>query len=704
MPTTTTASFFLRRVAILTASFGTVLGASLAPMSAHAASTQLTLPVVVAPKAPPLDGALDDTWRGGAHTQLGWNFSQGKEATDGTDVYVVADTTYLYVAFSAKQREPVVATQQANNVGEGSDDEVFVYLWPSGTNGFFYSFSANPRGTRYQSSSENTAFSPDWLARGAVTADGYTVTMRIPLKAIRGDGRGTWLAQFARRKFAASETDTWAHDGAQTNVAQSIYAGSLTGMNAIAKSTRAQPRLAVYGLADAAAASAGGNTSRSGADVSIPITQTASILATVHPDFSNVERDQQSIAPTAFQRSYSEVRPFFTQTANYLDRVNCYGCPGISELYTPAIPTPRRGYAIEGRQGPMSFAAFDAVGDGRIDTSADISATALGNRLAISFDRTTADLTRTAGAAAVHDVVSTASIGVNDLKHFRGYVDYGHEQGTLVTGNAQRYDAGFAYYGKDDFDAISLRKVGASYSPYDGFVQLSDIAGYSAQANHTFRFAPHSRFSTVNLGGFLDRYASSREGTNLVDINVYGSVTTRAKVYASYSVGTSYTRLPGDLLRPFTQTGGSIGYNPNTPTTTSLSYYVGRYADGYLYTTYRQAGFFLAKKTTINLELDSTDWHGDVGTRAKQWLERASATYVLGRDGSVVIGARKIVGAGPPVGTSPLPVLGTNLTFALTERRGNDELYLVYGDASTFRTRPGATLKLIHYFGAQKGT
>jgi hypothetical protein len=43
-----------------------------------------------------------------------------------------------------------------------------------------------------------------------------------------------------------------------------------------------------------------------------------------------------------------------------------------------------------------------------------------------------------------------------------------NEQGTLVTANAQRYDAGIAYFTKDDFDALSIRKVGASYRPYDG--------------------------------------------------------------------------------------------------------------------------------------------------------------------------------------------------------------------------------------------
>jgi hypothetical protein len=34
----------------------------------------------------------------------------------------------------------------------------------------------------------------------------------------------------------------------------------------------------------------------------------------------------------------------------------------------------------------------------------------------------------------------------------------------------------------------------------------------------------------------------------------------------------------------------------------------------------------------------------------------------------------------------------------------HDELYLAYGDASQLSTLPQLVVKLIHYFGAEKGT
>ncbi len=81
----------------------------------------------------------------------------------------------------------------------------------------------------------------------------------------------------------------------------------------------------------------------------------------------NVEVDQQTISPSAFPYQYQEVRPFFSQAGQAFNHtaVSCIQCPQL--LYTPAIPTFHTGYAIEGTQGLLSFSAFDAVGNGRLD-------------------------------------------------------------------------------------------------------------------------------------------------------------------------------------------------------------------------------------------------------------------------------------------------------------------------------------------------
>ncbi len=186
--------------------------------------------------------------------------------------------------------------------------------------------------------------------------------MRIPFSAIRGSGAASWRVQFERDIKANNERDEWASAPGQSSSDQVTDAGLIDGFAVGSKAARAKARVGLYALGQAGPPEYGGDTSRMGADVAIPVTPTASLVATFHPDFSNVETDQQTITPTTFTRFYPELRPFFAQGAHFYDHTLCYECPGAGfyELYTTAIPTPRSGYQLEGTQGPFAFGALDA--------------------------------------------------------------------------------------------------------------------------------------------------------------------------------------------------------------------------------------------------------------------------------------------------------------------------------------------------------
>ena len=161
----------------------------------------------------------------------------------------------------------------------------------------------------------------------------------------------------------------------------------------IAKPPLPKPRVAPYALGEAASRTIGGSTSRVGMDFSIPVAQTASLFGTLHPDYSNVELDQQSISPTVYQRTYSEVRPFFTQAASYYNDFNCSVCSSFrTTLYTPGIPTPAQGYAFEGREGEFGLAAFDAIGDNRTDAAAALDYTSPDTLWSGAFQRVITEL------------------------------------------------------------------------------------------------------------------------------------------------------------------------------------------------------------------------------------------------------------------------------------------------------------------------
>src|SRR5450755_29972 len=358
----------MRRRALLCAM---VAGLLIPASAASAAEMHLgSLSVPHTQTAPPIDGTLDSAaWKTAASATLSYDLRNHASATEGTTVYVMTDDTYLYVGIDARQSIPVRATEHTNGVGLDTDDEVQVDLWPNGTKGFRYKFTSTSIGTHYQYSTENNSFEPEWWSAGRIVTGGYTITMKIPLAVMHGTGSGDWRIQFIRYMPVTNHPFVWSFGPAQTDFNDVNYSGSLSGLPKLA-TLREKARFGIYTLGKAASVAAGGSAIREGADLSIPLIPGTSFVGTLYPDYSNVETDQQTIAPTVFPRIYQEVRPFFTQGANFYSYPNgvCSGCPGVIEFYTPAIPTPREGYAVEGQRGLYSYGMLHTTGIDRDDT------------------------------------------------------------------------------------------------------------------------------------------------------------------------------------------------------------------------------------------------------------------------------------------------------------------------------------------------
>jgi hypothetical protein len=690
--------------------------AAVAPGVAAAAEVQSAAAVSV-PKtdtAPPLAPTANaGAWSGAPSIALGWDVVHGHAASDKTQATIETDGNFLYVRFAAEQKESIVASQRTNNVGSGVDDEVWVDLWPNGTSGFYYQFASTPLGTHFQTSSENTTYEPTWDSAGALIAGGYTVTMKIPLGVIRGaQSGGTWRAQFVRLVHATGEESVWQYGAAQTNPDDVHYAGALN-VPAAQVSSRPKPRVALYGLGTVASQTAGGSTSRAGADISVPVTPTASIYATIHPDFSNVELDQQTIAPNAYQRYYSEVRPFFTQAANFYNNLNCAVCNQTQELYTPAIPTPRDGYAFEGQEGRFGVAGFDAVGDSRQDVASVLDWQSSDQRWAATVQRVAVT------TPTLIDDVTTTGLNWSDRQHLSAYIDYGDDSGTNVLkgDDAQRYAAGggwgsqtFALYG-------SMTKLGDYYNPVDGFVQHAGIAGYGIYSNKIWLFDPNDKLASVALGAVADRYTGTSDGFNQTDNEVLLDVLTKSQIDVQGSIGSDYLRLSDGEMTPISQNGivatyhsgnsqnaGNFGQHGSGAYPTSVTFFTGRFGNGRLDTWLRSTTMKAGTRGTLTLEADTTDQYFSRGTDNIQWFERLSYSYQLGHDSSFALGVRQAIGNAPiPNGGGNCTGKCTNLSFALHLRRPTEELYLGYGDPNDLITLPQAILKLIFYVGAQKG-
>ncbi len=681
-------------------------------MLALASAMMLTVPTVS--NAPAIDGSLQhEQWKSARSVTLDWNLQGHKAAPDSTAAYIESDGKFLYVAFAAKQRAAIVATQHTNDAGEGSDDEVSVYLWPGGANGFLYQFSANPIGTHYQSSSENSGYRPTWWSAGTISSGEYVVTMKIPLVALHGTNAQNWLVQFSRRVEATGDVDVWSYDPNETDPTSSVYAGTMTGIRAVA--VRPKPRVELYNLGSIAGVSAGGSTSRTGLDFSVPYTATSSFYGTIHPDYSDVELDQQSISPTAFRRYYQEVRPFFTQGQAAYNNFDCDLCNGIETLYTPAIPTPRDGYAVEGKQGALTYGAFDAVGKLRDDAAQSLTWHNGNKTLIASVQRVSVN------EPGFGDDATELGASYADHKHLFAYFNYGQDKGTNVLdgSRAQLYDFGSGWSSPTTTFAMTYRRIGQYFDPADGFVWHPDIAGWGAYFAHALLFKDGSPLRSVTFTSVLDRYHNHLGALNQTDQSAGVDVLTRGLIDLSLQLGSSYLRLSDGTFTPVTQnqyavTFGSGAQNSSvnngaqhgqSATPTTLSYATGRFGAGRLNSYSVTSTLRASRRGLVSLELDENNQMLDRGPVYRQWFERVAYTYQAGRDSSFALGVRRIMGIAPVLDSAPTLQEGWNLSAAYHRTfNGTNELYAVYGDASAFSTVPAFIVKWIHYFGSAKGT
>lgn len=693
----------------------------------------LPLLVPVVQTAPPLDpSASGSAWPAASAVTLQWNVAHATTATEPTTVHVATNGTYFYVRFDAVQHEPVIASQHSDDVITGgsninggiawSDDAVWVDLWPTGPGGFQYQFEANPNGSHNEASSENTAFAPQWESHGQTNADGYTVTMAIPLRVVHGAHAGTWRVQFVRYVRSTGALDVWSFEKTQTNPDDAARAGDAS-VPLVSRQPLPKPRAALYGLGDFASKNVSGTGSRFGADYSVPVTQTAAFFGTVHPDYSNVELDQQSISPTVYQRVFSEVRPFFTQAGAYYGNFNCDVCNGFrTTLYTPAIPTPRSGYAFEGKQGAFGLAAFDAIGAGRTDLAGALNYTSDDTHWNASLQHTAANLTPNIAANFSGLVDDTNEGGVSwwNGKYFSTYANYATESGTLVPDSSQGswLDAGGGY-GNQSFALYgAVRKVGSEFNPVDGFDSHPGIAGYALYTARVWTFSPNDFLSSAGISGFLDRYQGVTDGQAQSDNSVLLDLLTKNAFDVQLDSGSDYWRF-GPALTPISQNGGvSLTYHSgmqnnlnNFPahgasaTPTSIAWYTGRYGPGRLDTWFRSSTLRVGSRGSLTLTVDNTaQWMTHKADNV-QWFDGASYSYQVGPSSSFGIGLRRVIGMPPvPNGGGNCVDMCSNVSIAYHLRLHDQEFYIAYGDPNSLVTVPQAILKVIFYVGGQKGT
>ncbi len=671
------------------------------------------------------------------------DFTTRTPAQLATSAYFLYDSTNLYIAFKCARGDlPLTAAQTTNNVGFGLDDDVEFDVDPTDNGARTYSFEATPRGVRYQSSSESSRYDPSWTASAHIGQTAWAVEMIVPLKDLRAESSAvqTWRINFVRHVAARNEDYTWAYDRLQTSLSDSSHWPRLTGIRIPVTAARPASHGDIYALASIGHdreqfqnqfGEFGHQTARLfGLDATYPLTNTLAVVGTLNPDFSNIEVDQQVIAPQEFRRAYTEYRPFFAQGANFLTPGPNIGINTIANtpFYTPSIGTFDRGIKLEGTTRRYALGALEVRGPGLDDE-------------AFGVDRTTADRQLelfTSGVLAHHSDVgddSTLGLGGSISDRTRTYslgLNDQFERGSLVTDTRLAHSmlTTLSYQNQATQAILAYRDIGPQYNPIDGYTQQNDIHGPQAIYLHSGVVkAQHSPVKTYSLVAFGDRYVDRSGAVRQVDAFAQGAATLKNLLSVTVSQQTSglrqyaaaYPAYTGGVQEKFNQTSLALGYRDGTASPVDVSYSFGPYASfcrgtppqalfclangapGFVPSyvtqfsgsTSRQAGRFYS----FAGEVDSTSEQPYGRVRDGQWLRRLALTRSLGTDASFSLGLRTISGTGG------FGVPGTNFAAAFHVKfRNSSQLYFEYGTPAGTATLNRAILKYDLHVGGGIGT
>ncbi len=724
-----------------------------------------SIPAPLAKAPPPLDASIPAaSWSPGAIPAAGGfqDLTTRAPAPHRTNVWMMYDAKNLYVAFHAEQQgTPIVATQSTNDVGFGTDDFVGVGIDTSGNGSQAYFFETTPKGVRYEQASENARYRPQWQAAAAATADGWNAVLIIPLNVmrLRGGGSQTWRVNFIRNVAAPAEHYTWAYDGVMSdgpignawpNVPDARFWPYWTGIAAgNAGGARPKPHLEVYGLESIGRdrnvfQQADGEFLRqgvrlAGADLTYPITNTINFVGTLSPDFSNVEIDQQTIAPQEFRRFLQEYRPFFAQGANFITTNTDNGTSG-QLFYSPSVGPFDRGEKIEGTFGKqsfgiMNFRGFDQTTGNTFNDSAFGYQHALGDRTFTYW----AD-----GVLARH------STGGNDTSYEFGTkgrnlrsglvwaTNFATELNPLLPNGSGHNSDGFIDVHKPNYEVfLAYHDISPNYNPVDGIIPNSDLRGFVEALN--FSGSVHgvkNYFLGANFDRFVDRSGAVHQADvnltvnaafrNGISLNGAGVNISELRSYSLADPAALHTTC-NDSLLPRSYFSGypsyfcgrtdtfnlaqiPIGYRDGTPTPIDVSLNFGQFGFGqlgagdngpdYLHLYTLSTSRPIGRIFSAGLELDGSFMRArSNGMFDSQWLRRVSIGALLGPNTNLTISLRSISGRG---GFSPP---GLNLAAAFHQRlRNGDEYFINLGTPAAPSTLNRVIFKYLFRFGGDAGT
>lgn len=353
-----------------------------------------------ATKRPLIDGRLDDeVWK---LAQPLTRFVQ-YEPVDSVEPptpsvgWVTYDSQHLYVAFRAYEpdKRNIRTALHGRERGSGPEDKVSIAIDTYNDSRRVYVLRVTALGLQEDGIKTeghgNTDNTPDfvWYSAARIDDEGWTIEAAIPFASLRWPKADTLNVGFdlVRWRGRTGALEYWAphRRGHPCDLCQK---GTLVGMTGI--DTRPTTDILPYISGSRAgvrrygsdSALVGGAwqpiqpplafdhekaTSSIGADVRLALTSSTTLNATINPDFSQIEADDEQVRVNQrFTIFNEERRPFFLEGRDVFitaPRNDGEGVVAGSLFYTRSIVNPSAGARLTGKAGRTTFAALYARDD-----------------------------------------------------------------------------------------------------------------------------------------------------------------------------------------------------------------------------------------------------------------------------------------------------------------------------------------------------
>jgi hypothetical protein len=631
---------------------------------------EIRAPLVETP--PVLDGSLDDAcWKEAFCASGFYRPDRNQPATEETFAYLCYDREHIYVGFYCKDSQPdsITALETKRGGRTGRDDNVRVYLDVQHGHREQYEFRVTARGTQEDyipgGSAEKVEWRGDWRAAARIVQDGWVAEMAIPFSILRyPTGQTVFGVCFARRLRRTDEFSYWPR--MENGVRMRAYA-DWVGVQTprIARRPVAMPYVQVD-------ADRGDVEVLSGADAKHTFENGIVAVATVNPDFRNVEKQVLGIDFSYTEKYRAETRPFFKEGES--------GNPRSQLFYSPRIDRVDVGVKAFGRIGRNSFSFLDTVNVGdRNDLMA---------RYSCDFDDY-----NSATVAFVH----RAQPGLHNAV---GGVEYSHYrpigQGGLSIGSGRAESRTSGPGGDGHAQALYL-------SRWFGENRISADVGYeeiSPAYTALNGYVPETDFRALNLGvGKTRRWDEGRWRAYGWRISAgEAERTDGALFHRDLSISSWFSLRNG--------TGGNWGYSyskrpPDNNRTFSAGYSWGRnslyQSGGVAFTLGRLGGgdyrfFSLSQGFELNDRLNaSVRYEHARHARAGQPARRSSQTVV---SGNYDISQERGYGFRLVAQDDQYNFYAS---YRQTVRRGLD-LFIILGDPNTTQSRARLAIKAVHTY------